>query len=263
MKAFSFAPSREFGGSSFRCFGRSRRRARRSRARAPRSAARPSPPPPRASASCRAARGRARRRSPRRSPSRYGRCPTSSGSTACPVDERRAEARAEAEEEHLAALEAAERLHGRVVDDLRRLAEGLLEVEAGPARAEVDGLGIDQPVAHGRRDPDRDHVVVPVGASARARRRPSAARSASAPSRSAAPRRSLESFTFTCEPPTSTPSTVRSPLTRSASQRIARGYVLAATSAVTTRNEIITVKSSQSHPPAEIPSSRSRMPCTS
>src|SRR4051794_7617512 len=51
------------------------------------------------------------------------------------VDERRAEPRPEAEEEHLASLVAAECLHCRVVDDLRRLAKGLFEVEAGPAWA--------------------------------------------------------------------------------------------------------------------------------
>ena len=52
-------------------------------------------------------------------------------------DEGRADPCAQAEEEHAAALVAAQRLHGRVVDDLHRLAEGRREVEADPARAEV------------------------------------------------------------------------------------------------------------------------------
>ena len=65
-------------------------------------------------------------------------------------DHRRAEPGAEPEEEHAPALVAAERLHGRVVDDLRRLAEGRLEVEPDPALAEVDRLADDLTVPHGR-----------------------------------------------------------------------------------------------------------------
>jgi hypothetical protein len=77
-------------------------------------------------------------------------------------DERRAEAGAEPEEEHLAVLVLAERLHDRVVHDLRRLAERLLEVEPDPALAEVHGLAGDLPLAHGCGDADRDDIVVPV-----------------------------------------------------------------------------------------------------
>src|SRR5262249_1123260 len=55
-------------------------------------------------------------------------------------DHRRAEAGAEPEEEHASAVVAPERLHRRVVDQLRRLAERLLEVESLPALAEIDRL---------------------------------------------------------------------------------------------------------------------------
>jgi hypothetical protein len=77
-------------------------------------------------------------------------------------DERRPEAGAEPEEEHLAVLVFAECLHDRVVHDLRRLPERLLEVEADPALAEVHGLANDLSVTHGGGDADRDDVVVPV-----------------------------------------------------------------------------------------------------
>ena len=115
----------------------------------------------RATSSCRDAFGRARRRSPRTSS-----CGTGGGELHRrddPVDdERRAEAGAESEEEHLAAFVASERLHRRVVDHLRRLAERCLEVEPDPARPEIHRLGHDTTVAHDRRNADRDGVVHPV-----------------------------------------------------------------------------------------------------
>jgi hypothetical protein len=55
--------------------------------------------------------------------------------------ERRAEAGAESEEEHLAALVAPEGLHSRVIHDLRRHAERRFEIEAGPTLAEIDRVG--------------------------------------------------------------------------------------------------------------------------
>ena len=55
-------------------------------------------------------------------------------------DERGAESGAEAEEEHAAALVAAQRLHRRVVDDANGTPERLLEVEADPALAQVPRL---------------------------------------------------------------------------------------------------------------------------
>ena len=77
-------------------------------------------------------------------------------------DQRRPEARSEPEEEHPPAVVAAERLHGRVVDELRRLAERGLEVESDPALAEVDRLADDAPVHDRRRHADRDADVLPV-----------------------------------------------------------------------------------------------------
>src|SRR4051794_3327520 len=71
-------------------------------------------------------------------------------------DHRRAEPGAEAEEEHPPSLVAAEGLHGGVVDDLRRFAEPLLEVEAGPAGRQVDGIANDAPARHHSRHSDRD-----------------------------------------------------------------------------------------------------------
>jgi hypothetical protein len=80
-----------------------------------------------------------------------------------PVDDQgRAEARAEAEEEHAPALVAAERLHRRVVQDAHRLAEGLAEIESHPAPAEVPGLGDRLAVQHRAGIADRDDVVAPV-----------------------------------------------------------------------------------------------------
>src|SRR5688572_26513891 len=79
------------------------------------------------------------------------------------VDERGAEARTKAEEQHAAALVAAERLHGRVVEDLHRPAEGRGPVEADPAFAEIPRL-LDHLAADDRaRYAKSDDVVFPVG----------------------------------------------------------------------------------------------------
>ena len=77
-------------------------------------------------------------------------------------DEGGTKARAETEEEHLPALVASKRLHGRVVDHLRRLAQGILEVEADPTGAEIDGVGHHAAGTNDGRDADRDDVERPV-----------------------------------------------------------------------------------------------------
>ena len=56
-------------------------------------------------------------------------------------DERRADASAEADEEHAPAVVAPERLHRGVVHHANGLAERFREVEAHPAVAEIAGLG--------------------------------------------------------------------------------------------------------------------------
>ena len=79
------------------------------------------------------------------------------------VDERGAEAGAEAEEQHPPAFVAAERLHGGVVQDFHGLAERRRPVEVHPARAKVPGL-FDHLAAEDRAgNAERDDVVVPVG----------------------------------------------------------------------------------------------------
>src|SRR5262249_57260266 len=64
-------------------------------------------------------------------------------------DQRGPEAGAEPEEQHAAALVAAQRLHGGIVDHPYRPAECLLEVEADPASAEIHRLR-PPPFAHPR-----------------------------------------------------------------------------------------------------------------
>jgi hypothetical protein len=77
-------------------------------------------------------------------------------------DHRRTEAGAESEEQHLAALIAADRLHQRVVDDPGRPAERLLEIEAAPAGTEIVRLR-NRPVVGDRPGiADRDELVGPV-----------------------------------------------------------------------------------------------------
>jgi hypothetical protein len=78
------------------------------------------------------------------------------------VHECRAEAGAEPEKQHPAALVAAERLHRGVVHDLRRLAERVFEVEPDPPGAQVHRLGGHSAAVYRRGDSDRDGVVGPV-----------------------------------------------------------------------------------------------------
>ena len=76
-------------------------------------------------------------------------------------NDRRSEARAEAEEQHAAAGVAAECLHGGVVDAPDRLAERLLEIEGGPASADVHRLTERAIVLHRPWVAERDGLVVP------------------------------------------------------------------------------------------------------
>ena len=124
-------------------------------------------------------------------------------------DQRRAEPGAEPEEEHPAALVAADRLHGCVVDDPRRLAERALVVEADPARPQVDRLGDQLAAAHRCGDADADDVPRPAVAM---RSTPSTICFAVSfgPESKRRFSCSFEASTLTCEPPTSTASTVRS-----------------------------------------------------
>src|SRR5262245_16501737 len=62
--------------------------------------------------------------------------------------------RPESEKEHPAAVVAAERLHGCVIDDTHRFAQRFLEVECHPAFTEMFWLAYDSTVAHGGRKPE-------------------------------------------------------------------------------------------------------------
>src|SRR5438132_2630997 len=86
------------------------------------------------------------------------------------ADERRAETRAESEEEHRPALVASERLHRGVVDDPRRRLERALEVEADPSIPEVDGVDDNAAAVHRCGDPDRDAIPGPPHSEALDRR---------------------------------------------------------------------------------------------
>lgn len=77
-------------------------------------------------------------------------------------DQRRSESGTEAEEEHGAALVASERLHRGVVHDPGGRAEGRLEVESDPSRAEVEGLRDHPAVVHRGRDADGHDIEAPV-----------------------------------------------------------------------------------------------------
>ena len=56
-------------------------------------------------------------------------------------DHGRTKAGSDAEEEHVAALVTAESLHGGVIDEAKRLPEGLLIRKIDPSRGEIVGLG--------------------------------------------------------------------------------------------------------------------------
>src|SRR5262245_12798082 len=78
-------------------------------------------------------------------------------------DESRAQSGSQAEKEHLAALVAAQRLHRSIVHELDLTTEGLLIVEAGPARAEVTWLRNRTTMEHRTWEAYRDRVVRPSG----------------------------------------------------------------------------------------------------
>ena len=77
-------------------------------------------------------------------------------------DHRGAEAGAETEEEHVAAFVTAEGLHGGVVDDFHREAEGFGEIEGHPALAEIVGLAEGPLVDDRAWVADGDAIVVPI-----------------------------------------------------------------------------------------------------
>jgi hypothetical protein len=77
-------------------------------------------------------------------------------------DHRGAKTRSQAQEQHPAAPVAADRLHQRIVDDLRRAAERLFEIETGPPETEIVRLRQGPVVDHGSRISDRDDVIGPV-----------------------------------------------------------------------------------------------------
>src|SRR3954453_5941798 len=78
-------------------------------------------------------------------------------------DEYAANARAEAEVEHAAALITAESLHTRVVHDADRAFERGRVVEVYPAFAEIERFGHRMAVSHFAGIADRDAVVLPLG----------------------------------------------------------------------------------------------------
>ncbi len=81
-----------------------------------------------------------------------------------PVDDHRGtQPGAEPQKEHLPAAVAAQGLHGGVVDHLHPAAEGLLEIEAHPAFAQVGRVAHGPVVQHGARIADTDRVIVPIG----------------------------------------------------------------------------------------------------
>src|SRR5580658_350563 len=68
----------------------------------------------------------------------------------------------EPEKQHSAALVAAERLHGRIVHDVSRTAEGFAKIEPDPASSQVVRLGDHFSVQHDSRIADGHRVVSPV-----------------------------------------------------------------------------------------------------
>src|SRR6266571_8296774 len=73
-----------------------------------------------------------------------------------------AQACAESEKKHSAAMITAERLHGCVVDDANRFAKCFFEIESNPTVSKMFRLAYDLPVAYGRRETHRDRVEFPI-----------------------------------------------------------------------------------------------------
>src|SRR4029453_6314636 len=76
----------------------------------------------------------------------------------------RSKARSETEKEHLAALVAAQGLHGRIVDDLHRMTECCGEIEPDPSASQVGGFSDWPPGKNRTRRPDPNSVIVPAPA---------------------------------------------------------------------------------------------------
>jgi len=76
-------------------------------------------------------------------------------------DKGRTEPRAQAEEQHLAALVTAQSLHGGVIDDLKRTPECCSKIKADPAPSQIVGFGNRPIVQHSPRIANRDRVVFP------------------------------------------------------------------------------------------------------
>jgi len=71
------------------------------------------------------------------------------------------EPRAQAEEQHLAALVTSQSLHGGVVDDLDRTPERSSKIETDPAPSQIIGFGNRSIVQHSPRIPNRDRIIFP------------------------------------------------------------------------------------------------------
>src|ERR1700682_3086124 len=69
---------------------------------------------------------------------------------------------AEPKKKHSTAVINAESLHGRIIQDLNRVAERLLEIESDPPAAEIVGVGERAPVDHWPRISKRDAIIFPV-----------------------------------------------------------------------------------------------------
>ena len=77
-------------------------------------------------------------------------------------DHRRSQAGSQAQEQHLPALVAAPRLHGSVIDQLHRPAEGSFKIEPDPTAPQVVRFRDRHVMEHGARVTDGNGVVGPV-----------------------------------------------------------------------------------------------------
>src|SRR5881394_1323594 len=77
-------------------------------------------------------------------------------------DHARTKTRSQSEEQHLSAVVASQRLHGRVIHDTNRAAERRGEVEANPALPQVPRLADDSAIQDGSWITDRDDLVIPL-----------------------------------------------------------------------------------------------------
>ena len=76
-------------------------------------------------------------------------------------DKGRTEPRAQAEEQHLAALVTAQSLHGGVIDDLKRTPECCSKIKTDPAPSQIVGFGNRSIVKDSPRIANRDRVIFP------------------------------------------------------------------------------------------------------